>query len=254
MSLAILRADRSRAKWRKKLNKAFAGVHAGRKELQEAVTTTSTSHHLDRHEDGEDSMRQRNSQDVITPADNANAANPSSADTKAGANSASSATSVSSGPQGPQTLKDRFRMLVDVARRPFAGEAKGATAIFIIPFITTLREGLEGVVFIGGVSLGLPATSIPLPAVLGLFVGLLCGFIVFKAGSFSKVRLCVAGIGISGFSAVFFRKNQLTRVVLADSLLQLSGSIHVPVTCHRRWHGLAEYLLPPVLPVRGPCR
>ena len=53
-------------------------------------------------------------------------------------------------------------------------------AMFMLPFITVLREGLEAVVFIGGVSLGLPGTSIPLPAVIGLLVGCLVGYLIYK--------------------------------------------------------------------------
>jgi high-affinity iron transporter len=53
-------------------------------------------------------------------------------------------------------------------------------AMFILPFITVLREGLEAVVFIGGVSLGLPATAFPLAVVCGLGVGCLVGFCIYK--------------------------------------------------------------------------
>lgn len=53
-------------------------------------------------------------------------------------------------------------------------------AMFILPFITVLREGLEAVVFIGGVSLGLPATSFPLPVVTGLATGALIGVFIYK--------------------------------------------------------------------------
>ena len=44
-------------------------------------------------------------------------------------------------------------------------------AMFLLPFITVLREGLEAVVFIGGVSLGLPASSFPLAVICGLGCG-----------------------------------------------------------------------------------
>ncbi|KAJ6147734.1 hypothetical protein N7497_009716 [Penicillium chrysogenum] len=37
-------------------------------------------------------------------------------------------------------------------------------AMFILPFITILREGLEAVVYVGGVGLGLPASSFPWPS------------------------------------------------------------------------------------------
>lgn len=53
-------------------------------------------------------------------------------------------------------------------------------AMFILPFITVLREGLEAVIFIGGVSLSLPATSFPLPVVTGLGTGALIGFAIYK--------------------------------------------------------------------------
>ena len=53
-------------------------------------------------------------------------------------------------------------------------------ALFILPFITVLREGLEAVVFIGGVSLNLPATSFPLPVVTGLGCGCLVGYFIYR--------------------------------------------------------------------------
>lgn len=53
-------------------------------------------------------------------------------------------------------------------------------AMFILPFITVLREGLEAVVFIGGVSLGLPATSFPLAVICGLATGILVGYLIYR--------------------------------------------------------------------------
>lgn len=53
-------------------------------------------------------------------------------------------------------------------------------AMFLLPFITVLREGLEAVVFIGGVSLGLPASSFPLAVICGLGCGALIGFFIYK--------------------------------------------------------------------------
>ena len=68
--------------------------------------------------------------------------------------------------------------------------SKPAWVLFFLPFVTTLREGLEGVIFIGGVSLGLPATSIPLPAVVGLAVGFAIGLLIWKGGPMvGQVRL-----------------------------------------------------------------
>lgn len=53
-------------------------------------------------------------------------------------------------------------------------------AMFILPFVTVLREGLEAVVFVGGVGLGSPATAFPLPVILGLGAGCLVGFVIYK--------------------------------------------------------------------------
>lgn len=47
--------------------------------------------------------------------------------------------------------------------------------LFLLPLITVLREGLEAVVFVGGVSLGQSAKSIPLAAIVGLICGLIVG-------------------------------------------------------------------------------
>lgn len=53
-------------------------------------------------------------------------------------------------------------------------------AMFLLPFVTVLREGLEGVVFIIGVGLGLPASSFPLAVVCGLGVGALIGYGLYR--------------------------------------------------------------------------
>lgn len=53
-------------------------------------------------------------------------------------------------------------------------------AMFLLPFVTIMREGLEAMVFIGGVSLGLKASSIPLAAICGLVGGSLIGYFVYK--------------------------------------------------------------------------
>lgn len=182
MSLAILRADRSRLKWRKKLSKAFDGYQQERSDLTNVlhIGNTQVDRNLEHGENGQsnkvDQSRSPNEEEAneaISPTDEQPATH------------ILTGTNVSHITQAPQS---RTNALWSAIKRPFGGEARGATAIFVIPLITTLREGLEGVVFIGGVSLGLPASSIPLPAIVGLFSGLLCGFIVFKAGSFNKIR------------------------------------------------------------------
>jgi high-affinity iron transporter len=53
-------------------------------------------------------------------------------------------------------------------------------AMFFLPFITVLREGIEAIVFIAGVSFSSPASSVPLPVVVGLFAGCFVGYIIYK--------------------------------------------------------------------------
>jgi high-affinity iron transporter len=53
-------------------------------------------------------------------------------------------------------------------------------AMFILPFITVLREGLEAVIFISGVSFSSPASAVPLPVIMGLLAGAVVGFIIYK--------------------------------------------------------------------------
>lgn len=53
-------------------------------------------------------------------------------------------------------------------------------AMFVLPFITVLREGVEAVVFVAGVSFSAPASAIPLPTVVGLAAGCIVGYILYK--------------------------------------------------------------------------
>ncbi|CZT07474.1 related to high-affinity iron permease [Rhynchosporium agropyri] len=62
-------------------------------------------------------------------------------------------------------------------------------AMFILPFITVLREGLEAVVFIAGVSFSAPARAVPLPVVMGLLAGGVVGYLIYKGGATSKLQV-----------------------------------------------------------------
>ena len=64
------------------------------------------------------------------------------------------------------------------------GKAKaGRWALVVLPLITVLREGIEAVVFVGGVSLGQPGTSIPLAAIVGIICGLFVGYLIYSFAS-----------------------------------------------------------------------
>lgn len=88
-------------------------------------------------------------------------------------------------------LQDKWRVKLARALETQDMKAKAVTtskfklwcqkyAMFILPFITVLREGLEAVVFIGGVGLGLPATSFPLAVVCGLLAGIAVGYLIYR--------------------------------------------------------------------------
>jgi high-affinity iron transporter len=53
-------------------------------------------------------------------------------------------------------------------------------ALFILPLITILREGFEGVLFIAGVILGSPVSSIPLSVAAGIVSGILISYLIYK--------------------------------------------------------------------------
>jgi len=87
-------------------------------------------------------------------------------------------------------LQDKWR--VKLAKALEAKDNKNASAgnrfkswsekyaMFLLPFITVLREGLEAVVFIGGVGVGMPATAFPIPVLVGLSLGAFVGFLIYK--------------------------------------------------------------------------
>lgn len=70
-----------------------------------------------------------------------------------------------------------------------AGRITKKYAMFILPFVTCLREGLEAVVFVGGVGLTSPATSFPLPVVCGIIAGVAVGFVMYYWGSSSSLQM-----------------------------------------------------------------
>lgn len=55
--------------------------------------------------------------------------------------------------------------------------------LMILPLVTTLREGLEAVVFIGGSAVTNPPSSIPLSIILGVAFGSAIGYGLYKGGN-----------------------------------------------------------------------
>ncbi|KAG0294024.1 high-affinity iron permease [Linnemannia gamsii] len=63
------------------------------------------------------------------------------------------------------------------------GNASRRYSMFILPLITVLREGLEAIVFIGGVTFTTESKSIPLAVVVGLISGFIVGYILYRGGN-----------------------------------------------------------------------
>jgi FTR1 family protein len=104
----------------------------------------------------------------------------------------------------PFAAKAKWRIKLEKAfsgARTDGGTMAGRWVLFILPLITVLREGplssrfyfifsnkknstgMEAVIFIGGVALGQPATSIPIATIIGLICGLVVGFIIYSFAS-----------------------------------------------------------------------
>ncbi|KAJ1956661.1 high-affinity iron permease [Linderina pennispora] len=54
---------------------------------------------------------------------------------------------------------------------------------FHLPFFTVLREGLEAIVFVAGISISATAKSIPLAVVVGLICGIIIGYLIYRSGN-----------------------------------------------------------------------
>ncbi|KAI8922446.1 iron permease FTR1 family-domain-containing protein [Powellomyces hirtus] len=61
-------------------------------------------------------------------------------------------------------------------------------ALFFVPFITILREGIEAVVFMGGIGLAEETKSLPIAAITGILVGALLGVALYVGGSRIKLK------------------------------------------------------------------
>ena len=69
------------------------------------------------------------------------------------------------------------------------GDLSRRYMMFILPFITTMREGVEAVVFIGGVSLSLPASAFPLPVICGVFAAVAVGYLLYRGGNSLPIQI-----------------------------------------------------------------
>ncbi|KAJ5312856.1 hypothetical protein N7508_003686 [Penicillium antarcticum] len=106
-------------------------------------------------------------------------------------------------------------------------------AMFILPFITVLREGLEAVVYVGGVGLGLPASSFPLAVFCGLLAGFAVGYVIYKGGRETSMQIfliistcflyLVAG-GLFSRGVWYFQNNTWNKIIGGDASETGSGA------------------------------
>ncbi|KAH9849555.1 iron permease FTR1 [Lenzites betulinus] len=116
-------------------------------------------------------------------------------------------------------------------QRAFSGKAvdKGAKTgkyvLFILPLITVLREGMEAVVFVGGVALGQSATAIPIAAIVGLICGLICGYLIYAFASRTTLTIFMVvmtnfilliGAGLFSKAVWAFQTNAFNHLLGAD--------------------------------------
>ncbi|KAI0053203.1 iron permease FTR1 [Auriscalpium vulgare] len=101
----------------------------------------------------------------------------------------------------------------------------GQWVLFILPLITVLREGIEAIVFVGGVSLGQNAESIPIAAIVGIIAGLVCGFVIYAFASRSTLTvfliimtnfLLLIGAGLFSKAVWAFQENAFNHLLGGD--------------------------------------
>ncbi|KAK7537850.1 high-affinity iron ion transporter FtrA [Phyllosticta citricarpa] len=105
-------------------------------------------------------------------------------------------------------------------------------AMFLLPFVTVLREGLEAVVYIGGVALGLPAESFPLAVICGLAAGCAIGYLLYRSGNSTSLQLFLiistcalylVAAGLFSKAVWYFENDKWNKVIGGDASETGSG-------------------------------
>ncbi|KAJ3317437.1 high-affinity iron permease [Boothiomyces sp. JEL0866] len=96
---------------------------------------------------------------------------------------------------------------------------------FWISFLSVVREGLEAVVFMGGVAVSEPASSIPIAAVCGVIIGLALGYVIHRGSAklalkwfyiVSAYILFLMASGLLSKSVGTFEDREWTKIVPLD--------------------------------------
>ncbi|EWZ46418.1 high-affinity iron transporter [Fusarium oxysporum f. sp. radicis-lycopersici 26381] len=132
-------------------------------------------------------------------------------------------------------MEDKWRAkLAKAIETPVTAQGKRAWlvnlfekyAMFVLPFITVLREGIEGIVFVAGVSFSAPASAVPLPVIMGLMLGGLVGYALYRGGSSAKLQyflvastclLYLVAAGLFSRAIWLFEQQQWNKVVGGDA-------------------------------------
>ncbi|KAK2601804.1 high-affinity iron permease [Conoideocrella luteorostrata] len=105
-------------------------------------------------------------------------------------------------------------------------------AWFILPFVTVLREGFEGVIFVTGVGLDSTPTSILFSVIAGLIVGAFVGFLIYKGSNVAPIQyflllstflLYLVAAGLFSKGIWHLEANQWNKVVGGDAAELGSG-------------------------------
>lgn len=110
--------------------------------------------------------------------------------------------------------KKLTKVTVDTVEKQARGELQSKRskyALFLIPFTVVIREGVEAVIFLGGIGLEGSATAYPLAAVAGACCGVLVGYFLYKGGNHVAFKW-------------FLGASTLLLLVIAAGLF--SGSVH----------------------------
>ncbi|TDZ29469.1 High affinity iron permease ftrA [Colletotrichum spinosum] len=123
----------------------------------------------------------------------------------------------------------------DHGRRPFGDRLRHLGekyALFLLPFITVLREGFEGVLFIAGVGVSISNAAIAVSAVLGLALGAVVGYFIYRGSKTAPIQLFLTvstcflyliAAGLFSKGVWHFEQNEWNKIVGGDAAELGSG-------------------------------
>ncbi|KAK9475096.1 iron permease FTR1/Fip1/EfeU [Dipodascopsis tothii] len=135
-------------------------------------------------------------------------------------------------------MKEKWRVKIAIAlskenKKKGFGQWSRRYALALLPFFTVLREGLEAIVFVGGVSLSAPASAFPLPVICGLLAGSAIGFLMYKGGNYVRIQifliistcfLYLVAAGLMAKAVWYFEDNTYVKLVGSDVSEEGSGA------------------------------